>query len=76
MSGPKRGKFSIKVNSETLSASRALAKREGRQLQGIADEAFTNLLEKRKQTESRQHVMAAYESSHDRFSTFYKKLAE
>jgi hypothetical protein len=32
MSGPKREKFSIKVNSETLSAIRALAKREGRQL--------------------------------------------
>ena len=76
MSGPKREKFSTKVNSEILSAIRALAKREGRQLQGIVDEAFTNLLEKRKEIESRQNVMAAYESSHNRFSTFYKKLAE
>ena len=57
MSGPKRKKFSIKVNSETLSAIRALAKGEGCYLQGVIDEAFADLFEKRKEMGTRQHLI-------------------
>jgi hypothetical protein len=36
-----REKFATQVNSEILSAMRALAKKEGRQLQALVDEAFS-----------------------------------
>jgi hypothetical protein len=40
------------------------------------NEALVDLLEKRKQSSARPHVMAAYQASHDRFGPLYKKLAE
>ncbi len=71
-----REKFATQVNSETLAALRALAKREGRQLQALVDEALADLLEKRRVGRPRAHVMAAYQASHETFGPLYKKLAE
>jgi len=42
-----REKFATRFNSEILSAIRALAETEGRQLQALVDEAFADLIEKR-----------------------------
>ena len=55
---------------------RKLAQSEGRQLQALVDEALADLIEKRKQTRPRAHVMAAYQGSHEKFAPLYKKLAE
>jgi hypothetical protein len=71
-----REKFATQVNSEILEAVRALAAREGRQLQMLVDEALADLLEKRKNDRPRAHVMSTYVASHKKYSELYKKLAE
>ena len=71
-----REKFATQVNSEVLAAVRNLAQSEGRQLQALVDEALTDLLEKRRGSRPRAHVMAVYQASHERFAPLYKKLAE
>ena len=71
-----REKFATQVNSEILSAVRNLARQEGRQLQALVDEALTDLIEKRKNSRPRAHVMAAYRGSHEKYSELYKKLAK
>ena len=71
-----REKFATQVNAETLGAVRRLAEAEGRQLQSLIDEALADLLEKRKQSRPRDHVMAAYLRSHDTYAELYKKLAQ
>ena len=71
-----REKFATQVNAEILASIRAIAAKEGRQLQALMDEALADLIEKRKQASPRPHVMAAYLSSHDKYGELYKKLAE
>jgi hypothetical protein len=69
-------KFATQVTSEILAAVRALAASEGRQLQALVDEALADLVEKRKNTRPRQHVMNAYHGSHDRYAELYRLLAK
>ncbi len=71
-----RAKFATQVNSEILVAVRMLAEKEGRQLQALVDEALADLIEKRKKTTPRAHVMGAYLASHEKYGPLYKKLAE
>ena len=71
-----REKFATQVNSEILRAVRSLSVAEGRQLQALVEEAFTDLLEKRKRAKPRAHVMGAYLASHEKYGALYKKLAE
>ncbi len=71
-----REKFATQVNAEILSSVRTIAKKEGRQLQALVDEALADLIEKRKQSRPRPHVMAAYLASHDRYGELYEKLAK
>lgn len=71
-----REKFATQVNSEVLAEVRALAQKEGRQLQAIVEEAFADLIEKRKSGRPRAHIMTAYQASHEKFGALYKKLAE
>jgi hypothetical protein len=71
-----REKFATQVNSEILSTVRTIAKNEGRQLQALVDEALADLIEKRKNTRPRAHVMATYLGSHEKYGELYKKLAK
>ena len=71
-----REKFATQVNSEVLAAVRAMAQSEGRQLQALVDEALADLIEKRKNTRPRPHVMGASPASHEKYSDLYKKLAQ
>jgi hypothetical protein len=71
-----REKFATQVNSEILEAVRALAAREGRQLQTLVEEALADLLEKRKHDRPRAHVRSTYAGSHKKYGELYKKLAE
>ena len=73
---PTREKFATQVNSKILSAVRSLAEKEGRQLQVLVEEALADLIEKRKGSRPRARVMDAYLTSHDRYASLYKKLAE
>jgi hypothetical protein len=59
-----------------LTTVRELAEQEGRQLQALVEEALTDLIEKRKHLQPRLSVMAAYQASHARYGTLYKKLAQ
>ncbi len=76
MTAPSREKFATQVDSEILSEVRAIAQKEGRQLQVVIEEALVDLVEKRKHARPRSHVMAAYQASHKKFGPLYKKLAE
>ena len=75
MSAPKE-KFATQVSSEILAEVRALAHSEGRQLQALVDEALADLIEKRKKTRPRTHVMSAYGASHEKYAELYRKLAK
>ena len=71
-----REKFATQVNPEILASIRAIAQKEGRQLQALVDEALADLIEKRRQIRPRPHVVAAYLGSHDKYGELYKKLAK
>jgi hypothetical protein len=71
-----REKFATQVNSEILAAVRTLAEKEGRQLQALVEEAFADLVEKRKNATPRSRVMGVYLASHEKYGSLYKKLAE
>lgn len=71
-----RKKFATQVDKEILTAIRAIAHEEGRQIQNLIDEALSDLIEKRRRARPRAHVMAAYRASHEKFGDLYKKLAE
>jgi hypothetical protein len=69
-------KFATQVNSDLLTAVRSLSAAEGRQIQALVEEAFADLLEKRKKSNPRAHVLSAYLASHKSYGPLYKKLAE
>jgi hypothetical protein len=71
-----RAKFATQVNSQILVEVRMLAEKEGRQIQALVDEALADLIEKRKKSTPRSHVMGAYLASHEKYGPLYKKLAE
>ena len=71
-----RTKFATQVNSKILSAVRMIAEKEGRQLQSLVEEAFVDLIDKRKNIKARPHIMDAYRASHERYGPLYKKLGE
>jgi hypothetical protein len=71
-----RKKFEIQVSPEILSAVKAIAQSEGRELPALVDEALADLIEKRTQARPRAHVMTAYQTSYETFAPLYKKLAE
>ena len=71
-----REKFATQVDTELLAELRALARDEGRQIQALVGEALADLIEKRKLGRPRAHVLAAYGTSHERYASLYKKLAE
>lgn len=53
-------KFVTQVDPGILTAVNDLAKKEGRKIQALVDEAFLGLPRKRKNTNAKPHVMAAY----------------
>ena len=71
-----REKFATQVDADILDEVRQLARKEGRQIQALVDEALADLLEKHNQSHARSHVMAAYKTSHSRYSKLYEKLAK
>ncbi|SFF95274.1 hypothetical protein SAMN05518801_104113 [Novosphingobium sp. CF614] len=76
MASKAREKFATQVDAKILSAVRGLAQSEGRQIQALIDEALSDLIEKRRRSQPRAHVMEAYQGSLEKFGGLYKKLAE
>ena len=71
-----RQKFATQVNPEILSALRALAQAEGRQLQTLVEEALADLVEKHKNAKPRRLVMDGYLANHEKYAPLYQKLAK
>jgi hypothetical protein len=71
-----REKFATQVDSKMLDKVRSLAQQEGRQIQALVEEALSDLIEKRRNSRPRPHVMGSYLASHERYGSLYKKLAE
>jgi len=71
-----REKFATQVTSEILAQVRDIAQTEGRPLQALIDEALVDLIEKRRNTRPRAHVMSAYNASHEKYAELYQKLAK
>ena len=71
-----REKFATQVDSALLESVRKLAKSAGRQIQVVVEEALRDHLEAKNRAPGREHVMAAYLKSTERFSGLYKKLAQ
>lgn len=73
---PAMEKFSTQVAEDKLAALKALARKEGRQLQSLVDEAITDVIEKHDRARPRAQVMAAHRAGMDRLAAVYRKLAE
>lgn len=71
-----REKFATQVDAALLDELRTLSKQDGRQIQALVDEAIRDLLDKHKGLKPRDHVMAAFRTSHNTYADLYKKLAE
>lgn len=69
-------KFSAQADELLLSEVKEIAHKEGKQFQVIINEAFGDLVEKRKQTKPRKHVMAIFEQSLEELDDLYKELAK
>ncbi len=69
-------KFSSQADSHLLECFKIQAKKEGRQLQSLLDEAMQDLLEKRRSGNTRPHVMTAFNDSLNQFDSLYEKLAK
>ena len=71
-----REKFATQVDPAVLAEVRRLAQEEGRQLQALIDEALRDLVEKRRKSRPRAHVMQAYFSSMPTYDSLYERLAK
>jgi len=69
-------KFGAQADEELLEEIRALADKENAKLYAIINEAFKDLLEKRKQTKPRKAVMEHFAASLDVNDPLYEKLAK
>jgi metal-responsive CopG/Arc/MetJ family transcriptional regulator len=69
-------KFSTQVDPQLLEQVRDIADDEGRKLQAVIEEALRSLVEERRHSRPRAHVMAAYQVGLAAFDPLYKKLAE
>jgi hypothetical protein len=65
-----------RTSEQVLGEVSALAHGEGKPVQALIDEALNDLIEKRKNTKVRAHVMKAYSASHQQYAALYQKLAK
>ncbi|MDD3436150.1 MAG: hypothetical protein PHC64_03250 [Candidatus Gastranaerophilales bacterium] len=69
-------KFSAQADENLLYEVKEIAKKEGKQFQVIINEAFADLVEKKKQTKPRKNVMAIFEQSLSELDDLYRELAK
>jgi hypothetical protein len=69
-------KFATQVDADLLEVVKGIAREEGRQVQSLIDEALVDLVEKRRLSRPRRHVMATYRASIEPYAKLYRKLAE
>ena len=71
-----REKLTAQVDGALLADLRRLAEQERRPIQSFVEEAIKALIEQRRQSSVRPHVMSAYQKSHARYASLYKNLAQ
>jgi hypothetical protein len=69
-------KISSQVDSSLLAEVRQIAAKEGRQFQGVLDEALRDFLAKKQGGRPRPHVMTAFGESMAQYDGLYHKLAQ
>ena len=69
-------KFGAQADDELLEEIRVLADKENTKLYAIINEAFNDILEKRKQAKPRRNVMEHFAAGLDVYASLYNKLAK
>ena len=71
-----QNKFAAQADEKLLKEFRKLAKKEGKYLSTLINEAFEDLIEKRKLGNPRKAVLEQFEASLDEYASLYEKLAK
>ena len=69
-------KFATQADPQVLEQIRAIAAREGKQLQSVVDEALRDLVEKKNRGDARPNVLTAFGESLAEFDDLYRELAK
>ena len=69
-------KFATQADAKVLAQVRAIASKEGKQLQAVIDEALRDYVEKKKSGAPRAQVMTAFGESLAEYDSLYKALAK
>lgn len=69
-------KFSTQADPGLIEEIKTIAKKEGKQFQSLVDEAFRDLIEKKKNAKPRKFVMDQFNQSLEKYNSLYEKLAE
>mgnify|MGYP001302717689 CR=1 FL=1 len=69
-------KFATQADPKVLEEVRAIATREGKQLQNVIDEALRDFIEKRKRGKPRPEVLTALGESLAEYDALYRELAK
>jgi len=69
-------KFATQADPKVLDEVRAIATREGKQLQAVIDEALRDFIDKRKRGEPRPEVLTAFGESLAEYDALYRELAK
>jgi hypothetical protein len=75
MSAP-LSKFATQADPKVLEQVRAIAVKEGKQLQTVIDEALRDFIEKRKRGKPRPEILTAFGESLAEYEALYKELAK
>lgn len=75
MSAP-LSKFATQADPKVLEQVRAIAAKEGKQLQTVIDEALRDFIEKRKRGKPRPEILTAFGESLAEYEALYKELAK
>ena len=69
-------KFATQADPKVLDEVRKIASLEGKQLQGVIDEALRDFIEKRKRGKPRPEVLTALGESLAEYEALYRELAK
>lgn len=69
-------KFATQLSPDVLMQLKETAKKEGRQIQAVLDEALREYFQSRQQQRPRTHVMKALRASIRQHEALYKELAK
>ena len=69
-------KFATQADPSVLEEVRAIAAKEGKQLQSVIDEALRDFVEKRKRGKPRPEILTAFGESLAEYDALYRRLAK